>query len=251
MELVVEISIGCEHNVAQALGGWAAILYTEGPKGKRSKTLSGTEKSYTALGLLGRAAEEGLKALKRTCNVQVLTDNLTFVQSAREDFKDLEILAGVAEAAEDHDVHWQPSNDPLVVKAHEAARKTLRKAEVPDLKAARQMIQDALWPPECLWEEAKYGHKAARLYPLLNRRVDTPYGQGILLQALTAGAQVLLDSAEPSVPRPGYKKYAPMTQVSIGSVRPLSPELGPVVWDRGHLEENVDTVEVEQMEGEL
>lgn len=46
------------------------------------------------------------------------------------------------------------------------------------------------WPPESFEAEARFGHRAARLYPFLGRRVLTPHGPGVLHQVLEARCQV-------------------------------------------------------------
>lgn len=51
------------------------------------------------------------------------------------------------------------------------------------------------WPPECLASERLYGTRAARLYPLLGKRVTTPAGSGVLLQAFSSRAAVLVNGA--------------------------------------------------------
>ena len=59
------------------------------------------------------------------------------------------------------------------------------------------------WPPESLACEARFGHRAARLYPFLGRRVATPRGPGQLCQVLEARCRVLLEGragAEVEVP---------------------------------------------------
>jgi|GEM_PF-2176362 len=50
------------------------------------------------------------------------------------------------------------------------------------------------WPPESLRCEARFGHRAARLYPFLGRRVGTPQGPGRLEQVLEARCRVVLDA---------------------------------------------------------
>jgi hypothetical protein len=51
------------------------------------------------------------------------------------------------------------------------------------------------WPAESLRCEARFGHRAARLYPFLGRRVSTPHGPGRLEQVLEARCRVVLDVA--------------------------------------------------------
>jgi hypothetical protein len=49
------------------------------------------------------------------------------------------------------------------------------------------------WSPESLRCEARFGHRAARLYPLLGHRVRTPQGTARLEQVTEARCRVLLD----------------------------------------------------------
>ncbi len=50
---------------------------------------------------------------------------------------------------------------------------------------AVRLLQTSAWPPECLAAERKFRIPAAKLYPLLNHRVLTPDGAGILLQVFS------------------------------------------------------------------
>jgi len=66
-----------------------------------------------------------------------------------------------------------------------------------ELKAGRaeaiaQLRREAAegWPPESFEAEARFGHRAARLYPLLGRRVLTPYGPGVLHQVIEARCRI-------------------------------------------------------------
>ena len=49
------------------------------------------------------------------------------------------------------------------------------------------------WPVECIKSEQKYGHCAARLYPLIGKVVETPRGVGLLWQVFANRAGVLMD----------------------------------------------------------
>lgn len=51
------------------------------------------------------------------------------------------------------------------------------------------------WPPESLDSERRFGHPAARLYPIIGKQVRTQFGTGMLLQVFTDRAAVELDSA--------------------------------------------------------
>jgi len=50
------------------------------------------------------------------------------------------------------------------------------------------------WPVECLEAERRFGHPAARLYPLLDRKVETSQGPGRLWQVFSSLAGVVLES---------------------------------------------------------
>jgi ribonuclease HI len=64
----------CSANgTAQSRGGWAAILNRDGTDD--SKELSGGEKPTTNQRMEIRAVVEGLKALKKPCNVTVYSDS--------------------------------------------------------------------------------------------------------------------------------------------------------------------------------
>jgi hypothetical protein len=58
---------------------------------------------------------------------------------------------------------------------------------------AEHAARDHGWPQACLDSERSYGHCAARLYPLLGKKVWTPQGIGKLWQAFSARAGVILD----------------------------------------------------------
>ena len=55
-------------------------------------------------------------------------------------------------------------------------------------------IRLSRWPVECLEAERRFGHRAARLYPLLKQIVGTSQGPGRLWQVFTGQAGVVLDS---------------------------------------------------------
>jgi hypothetical protein len=46
------------------------------------------------------------------------------------------------------------------------------------------------WPQECLESEKRMGMRYARLFPLLEREVDTPSGRGVLIQVFAERAAV-------------------------------------------------------------
>jgi hypothetical protein len=69
---------------------------------------------------------------------------------------------------------------------------------------------------EQMWRsQQRFGHKAARLYPLLGRKVRTEEGRGRLWQVLTGRAGVVLDNDPKKV-----------TFVSVEDVKPLKRSVG-------------------------
>ena len=58
--------------------------------------------------------------------------------------------------------------------------------------AAPAPVSGSPWPPECLASERKFRIPAAKLYPLLDHKVLTPAGAGILLQVFSDRVQVHL-----------------------------------------------------------
>lgn len=60
------------------------------------------------------------------------------------------------------------------------------------------------WPPENLDAECRFGHPAARLYPLLGRTVHTGEGKhGILIAAAAHGATIATEGGAVTVPLEG------------------------------------------------
>ncbi len=51
------------------------------------------------------------------------------------------------------------------------------------------------WPQKCLESERRFGHKEARLYPLINKRVMTPRGPGRLWRVFAGSIGVVLDTS--------------------------------------------------------
>lgn len=71
--------------------------------------------------------------------------------------------------------------------------------------------EDVPWPHECLDSERSFGHYAARLYPLLEKKVWTPKGTGRLWQAFDERAGVVMDGQTGRV-----------TFLDTKAIRPLS-----------------------------
>ena len=52
----------------------------------------------------------------------------------------------------------------------------------------------SLWPKACLETERCFGSRHARLFPLIDKQVQTPEGWGILWRVFTYSAGVVLES---------------------------------------------------------
>lgn len=92
--------------------------------------------------------------------------------------------------------------------------------------AAAKNARDAgLWPPECLKSESRFGHRTARLYPLIgvHNCVRTPQGVGTLHQAIGGEARVLLLKARATKTLMGStRRYRPMSVFPIEQIAPYS-----------------------------
>lgn len=108
-------------------------------------------------------------------------------------------------------------------------------AAVKELASYRRAAKanDALWPPECLASERKFGHRAARLYPLISHTqkadgrmtngnaVRTPQGIGTLLQVIGGEARVLLLKTKPVLMYRNPDKHGrPTTTFLIEEIEP-------------------------------
>ena len=63
-----------------------------------------------------------------------------------------------------------------------------------DCSSDRQKVHlETLWPAECLEAESRFGHRHARIYPFLGKRVTTPLGPGTLRAVYSTVAWVHLD----------------------------------------------------------
>lgn len=99
-------------------GGWAALIRS----GQREKELSGGEKTTTNNRMELIAAIEALRALKRSCRVDLYTDS-NYVRDGitkwihgwrrngwktadRKPVKNDDLWLALLDAAEPHDVHW-------------------------------------------------------------------------------------------------------------------------------------------------
>lgn len=67
------------------------------------------------------------------------------------------------------------------------------RAEKPAALAELRAEAEEGWPPESLRYEARFGHRAARLYPFLGRQVLTSEGPARLEQVTEARCRVLMD----------------------------------------------------------
>lgn len=80
------------------------------------------------------------------------------------------------------------------------------------------------WPPECLESERRFGHRAARLYPLIgvHNGVRTPRGIGTLVQAFSGRCLVLLLKTREATLETTRKKHVfrPMTAFAVEEISP-------------------------------
>lgn len=84
-----------------------------------------------------------------------------------------------------------------------------------------------LWGEQAMLDQAKYGHRAARLYAYIDEQVWTPHGTGKLINVLGGMARVLLDRdvsrAVAKAAREGKKKPTlAMVDVPIRDVYPAT-----------------------------
>lgn len=94
----------------------------------------------------------------------------------------------------------------------EAAAQLL--SELRDKKSLVLSFLKAKWPPESADCERKFRPGPPRLYPLINKRVRTPLGDGVLLQVGDSYANVLLDVNT-------CKARRTMTQVDWAEIWPI------------------------------
>ena len=90
-------------------------------------------------------------------------------------------------------------------------------------REAAEAREALAWPPECLASERKFGHRAARLYPLIgvHNGVRTPRGIGTLWQAFSSRCLVLLlKTREVEVGGKKKHRYRPMTAFGVEEIEP-------------------------------
>ncbi len=107
---------GCEPN--PGVGGWAAILIYNG----KERELSGSDPETTNNRMEMTAAISGLEALKRPCNVQLITDSEYVKRGITEwlpgwkrrnwkrkggPIKNVDLWKALDEATQRHDISWQ------------------------------------------------------------------------------------------------------------------------------------------------
>ncbi len=107
---------GCEPN--PGVGGWAAILIYNG----KERELSGSHPETTNNRMEMTAAISGLEALKRPCNVNLITDSEYVKRGITEwlpgwkqrnwkrkggPIKNVDLWKQLDEAAQRHDISWQ------------------------------------------------------------------------------------------------------------------------------------------------
>jgi len=77
------------------------------------------------------------------------------------------------------------------------------------------------WPQECLDSEGCYRQPHSRLFPLVGKMVNTPFGKGMLLQVFEKQARVVLVGDDKS------------TAVDPGSILPSSTHSeGRILWSQ-------------------
>lgn len=103
-------------------GGWAALLRTDRPTGPVEKLLTGGSPETTNNRMELQAALEGLRALKKPCQVEVITDSNYLVKgmtewiqgwqkrnwtnSKKKPVENRDLWEGLLEAVDQHDVTW-------------------------------------------------------------------------------------------------------------------------------------------------
>lgn len=97
-------------------------------------------------------------------------------------------------------------------------------SEAGELRLYQQRASEAerdwrIWPEECLASERKFGHSAARLFPLIgvSGGVMTPHGQGTLFNARSDGCQVVLTRRQEDGPTPERGEIQAASGASCGS----------------------------------
>ena len=91
-------------------------------------------------------------------------------------------------------------------------------------RLAAEARDTAGWPPECLESERRFGHRTARLYPLIgvHNGVRTPKGIGTLVQAFSSRCLVLLLKTREITVETAKKKHVfrPMTAFAVEDITP-------------------------------
>lgn len=93
-------------------------------------------------------------------------------------------LHGVELKTEGGRVFYRPAGKPPANLVSELRAHKPRVLEVLDLTG---------WPQECQEAVTRLGQRHARLFPLLGKRVKTPWGPGRLIQVIASRAAVVLD----------------------------------------------------------
>ncbi len=101
---------------------------------------------------------------------------------------------------------------------------------ITDINEAATRKEQKTWPQECLDSQERFGHRGARLYPLIEEFVSTPDGAGTLKQVIAGQARVLLKSEvkrasrhqSNSKDRPGEGSAPEMSSFLVQDVTPYN-----------------------------
>ena len=85
----------------------------------------------------------------------------------------------------------------------------------------RRLLREG-WSEECLASERKFGVRVGRLYPLLNvpGGVQTPRGQGTLVQAFSSGCLVALTRGKKTGRRKSGERYRKLARFAAQEIEP-------------------------------
>lgn len=113
-------------------------------------------------------------------------------------------------------------------QASKAARSEAKSEDekfVSDLLAERDR---RIWRGECLASERKFGHRSARLYPLIGAEggIKTPLGQGTLFTVFESGCQVSLTRGRNTGRDANGKPYKPLRVFAVEEIEPSKKPTG-------------------------
>lgn len=101
-------------------------------------------------------------------------------------------------------------------------RQASEAAKVPSVADIAAERERRIWPEECLASERKFGHRAARLYPLIGVAggVMTRHGQGTLFNVRSDGCQVVLTRGRKTGRRQSGERYRPLKEFPVDAIEP-------------------------------